>query len=190
MFKFQKLNILQTNFYFQLPTNFMPTHGMSECSSANAGAFWHFAFRLLNKRLQAIYNWIYHKYMRIKSQIEFIVKFCRVCVFVQLTILEMGSFAYGIMQINKNCMHGGFGSTFSLKCCKTFYHIRTARTHTFRHVVKHTDNVQWYGDVTVEHSVLIHWSTFGCVHIHNAMTYTFIAPSSVYLYLFECNACD
>lgn len=98
--------------------------------------------------------------MRMKSQIEFIVKFCRVCVFVQLTILEMGSFAYGNANKQKLYTRGFLLDGFS----KMLRSIRTAHTHS------DTRKMQWCGDVTVEHSILIHWSIFHTVSHLGAST--------------------
>lgn len=80
VFKIQKLNILQTNLYCQ---KFMPTYvTQSDQHYSNTVAFWHSAFPSVNKPLQAIYNWIYLIYLRIQSRIEFIVKFCWVCIYL------------------------------------------------------------------------------------------------------------
>lgn len=96
--------------------------------------------------------------------------------------MKWGSFAYGNANKQKLCIHEGFCSTFSLKCCETFYHIRTEHTHIFRHVVKHTDNVQWYGDVTVEHSV--YW--FIGAHLGASTMLWHIRLSRLHLCIFVC----
>ena len=62
----------------------------------------------------------FNTFMRIQFKIEFIVNFVEF-VFIQLTILEMGSFAYG--NANKQKWYTrGFTRRF-LKCCKLLSHI-------------------------------------------------------------------
>lgn len=165
----------------------MPSHGTNECNSVNAGAFWHFAFRLPNKRLQTIYNWIYHKYMRVKSQLGFIVKFCRVCVFIQLTILELGSFAYG--NANKQKLQtSGFSLDVFSKMLRNI--LSQTRSHTHVQTCTQIHKMHCYGDVTVEHSILIHWSKFYSVSHLGASTMLWhirLSPSSVCLYLCACD---
>lgn len=69
----------------------------------------------------------------------------------------MGSFAYGNANKQKLYTHEGFGTTFTPKCCESFYHTRSDMYSSTR--------TNCNGKF---------WITFGCVHT-NAMTYAFIA---------------